>query len=386
MRTKKGKRLTGVVLATLLVLTTASVVQAIPPDPDNAALLYYQALLIHHKPDKDVTETYDKFVSGEAELTDEIEKYIEGSHAALDYALMGAQVKSCDWGLPYSKGFSMLLSHMSQLRSLSYLLIADARLQAARGNEELALKRCLAIQRFAQHVGDDTVISYLVSVAMRDVGCRCMRDIIGQASDDAALLCWLKKELAKSRGREISPIRPLEIDREIVMELLRMDSIGKLANVLADFDENEIKARASEEEFARARQLYSERIRALLAILGASMPYKEGHARLKQLETPADTDDSVAWLTEIFTPPLAKILTVKMRSEMYANVTRAGVEVCLQKARSGQLPSTLPANAPKDPFSGQAFEYERTDDGFILRCRAKDLDKDILHEYAFTLK
>jgi hypothetical protein len=41
---------------------------------------------------------------------------------------------------------------------------------------------------------------------------------------------------------------------------------------------------------------------------------------------------------------------------------------------------------PKDLFSGEDFEYEKKDDGFVLRCRAKDLGKDKIHEYEFKLK
>lgn len=66
-------------------------------------------------------------------------------------------------------------------------------------------------------------------------------------------------------------------------------------------------------------------------------------------------------------------------------------------AQTGQLPETLPANLPKDPFSGQDFEYEITERGFVLRCRAKDIlasqaiwppgtDPDVVHEYEFELQ
>jgi hypothetical protein len=61
------------------------------------------------------------------------------------------------------------------------------------------------------------------------------------------------------------------------------------------------------------------------------------------------------------------------------------------------LPETLPDYLPKDPFSGQDFEYEITEKGFVLRCRAKDIlasqlvwppgtPQDVVHEYEFELQ
>ena len=43
----------------------------------------------------------------------------------------------------------------------------------------------------------------------------------------------------------------------------------------------------------------------------------------------------------------------------------------------------LRRHSPKDPFSGGEFEYEITPNGFILRCRAKDLDDDRVWQYEF---
>ena len=55
------------------------------------------------------------------------------------------------------------------------------------------------------------------------------------------------------------------------------------------------------------------------------------------------------------------------------------------KARTGRLPEKLPADVPRDLFSGEDFEYEKTKDAFLLRCRAKDLDKDEIYQYEFKV-
>jgi len=68
------------------------------------------------------------------------------------------------------------------------------------------------------------------------------------------------------------------------------------------------------------------------------------------------------------------------------NALKTAVEVYLVGAQTGRLPETLSAYAPKDPFSGQEFEYEVTQSGFVLRCRAADLDGNRIREYDFTVR
>ena len=86
-----------------------------------------------------------------------------------------------------------------------------------------------------------------------------------------------------------------------------------------------------------------------------------------------------------FMPALTKILALKTRAEAHANAIKAGIEVLLDRARTGQLADTLPAGLPKDSFSGENFKYEKTKEGFILHCRDKELDKDKQNQYEFKL-
>ena len=53
----------------------------------------------------------------------------------------------------------------------------------------------------------------------------------------------------------------------------------------------------------------------------------------------------------------------------HINSLKAAIEIYLIKSKTGQLPQKTPTYLPKDPYSGQNFEYVITDDGFILRCR-----------------
>ncbi len=389
MRTNTGKKAAGVVLFIVMASLAAPRARALPPDPDNAALLYYQAFLTLAELDDDARKLISSVARGEAAPDDKVREYIEECHGAIGFAEAAAEVPVCHWGLRFSQGFEVLMPQLSQGRFLAFVLVADARVRAADGDYRGALERCLITEALGRHIGDDILVSYLVSLAVRTLGYNCMQDVIGQAAGDVELLRWLESELATEPGKEPSLARPMEIEMEVVLDLVRMEKIDTLARVLADTDEKKMKeivAAANEEILARAKQVYAERATAALKTLGMSLPYEQAHARLKKAATGFDANDPASAAVGAFMPAISRVYTLKIKAETQANAVKAGVEICLARAKSGRLPETLPEGLPKDAFSGEDFEYQLTGDGFVLRCRKPDLDKNETYEYAFVLK
>ncbi|MHC4727032.1 MAG: hypothetical protein ACYS17_07335, partial [Planctomycetota bacterium] len=232
-------------------------------------------------------------------------------------------------------------------------------------------------------------ISYLVSLAVRDLGYKCMQDVAGQASRDVELLRWLRTELATSSIEALSPARPLKIELEIVTDLMQMENIEKLARVLADSDEKkkaEIINNANEDLLEQNRRIYSERMKSALVVLSVPMLYEQAHSQLKKSASNFDPNDPASGAAAAFMPALARILTLKTRAETHANAIKVAIEVLLRRAKTRQLPDALPAGLPKDLFSGKSFKYEKTTDGFILHCQGKDLDKNETYKYEFKVK
>jgi hypothetical protein len=58
----------------------------------------------------------------------------------------------------------------------------------------------------------------------------------------------------------------------------------------------------------------------------------------------------------------------------HAHAVQAAIPVYRVKATTGQLPRELPGGLPKDPYSGEDFEYRVTDEGFSLACRGLAID------------
>jgi len=170
---------------------------------------------------------------------------------------------------------------------------------------------------------------------------------------------------------------------------MTMDNIESLARMLTNSDDSkgqQILAAANEQTMAEARRIYSDNLSSALAVLSSAMPYEQAYRQLKQLGENPDPGNPLTAAVAGLVPAAAKVVTIKTTQEAHANAARAAVDICLHRARTGSLPATLPAGLPKDPYSGQDFQYERTARGFVLRCQGKDLDKGTIQEFEFTIK
>ena len=388
MKIVRNNLFTKTMFIVLAIAFITPPVQAFPPDPDNAALLYYQGFLMLAELDKEARDHIADVARGKVEPDDKVREDISKCIGAIELAEAAAEVPACNWGIRYSQGFDALLPQLAQVRFLTFVLVADARVRAADGDYMGALERCLMTGTLARHVGDDTIISYLVSLAVRSLGYKCMQDVMNQAGGDEKLLRWLKDELATSPVDTISLIRPLKIEIEIMSDLMRMNNIQQLARILADSDEKklvEIVTKVNENILEQNRRIYSERMKSALTVLSTPVPYEQARSQLEQLADNFDPNDPMERIAGVFTPTLGRILTLKTRAETHANALKAAIEVYLTRAKTGRLPDVLPAGLPKDLFSGEDFEYEKNDDGFVLRCRGRDLSKDVFHQYEFKV-
>ena len=389
MKKIRNSLFVGTVFVSLAMTLVASPVLAYPPDPDNAALLYYQGILTLVELNEETRDRIRDVARAEVTPDDKVREDISKCIGAIQFAEAAAQVPECNWGVRYSQGFDALMPQMAHMKVLTFVLVADARIRASDGDYKGALERCLMTGIFAHHVGDATLISYLVSLSVRAMAYKCMQDIIGQAVNDEELLGWLKNELVTSPANTLSPVKPLKIELEIVTDLMQMDNIEKLARILADSDEKkmaDIINKADKKTLEQARRLYSEHIKSALTVFSTPMRYEQAHSKLKQLANNFDPNDPASAAAGAFIPALARILTLKIRTETHANALKAAIDICMTRAKTGRLPDALPTGLLKDTFSGKDFKYEKTKDAFILRCRGKDLDKDEIYEYEFKVK
>lgn len=377
---------------TLVLAVSTSTVFAYPPDPDNAALVYYQAFLLYERMDEAAGDMVRAVSKGEIEPNKEVREHIEKCQAAIYLATVASEIQHCNWGLKYSDGFSMQMPHLAQVRQLAFLVIAEARILAAEGTYREALERCLVMRKLAAHVGDETIVSLLVSTSVSRMADDCMQDVLSAMPPNLETLKQLKNELVSLSSRSISTQATLDAEREVMLDSMNPEGL----RVLADQFDAETRAAmleklptVGEESIETNRNYYANHMAAIQAVLSSRMPYKETITQLKQLDDKPKEDlarDSSATLTTMVAPAVGTVYGHEIAAKTRSNALRAALELYIAKTETGGLPESLPSGLPKDLFSGSDFGYEKKSDGFVLRCQAQDLVKDLIHEYEFGVQ
>jgi hypothetical protein len=386
MKTIITKILTKFTSVTLILLILTSSVFAYPPDPDNAALLYYQAYISYEKADDTMEGMVTDLSRGNIEPNERIKKYIESCRTAIDLATAATEIPNCNWGLKYSDGISINLAHVAQTRKLVFLITAETRILAAEGDYQKAINRCLTVHKIGKHVGDDTPISFLVSMAIDKVVASRIQDILAEMTPDLETLTWLKAKFAEVPFKTPSLRVAMRSEKECFSSEMQVDKRDKLLDLcsgpgdVSDLDKTALKRITEGDEvfFAKNRDYYIKHMNSLDEVLESSMPYAEVYSRLKQLnEKPAKEmpDNPAATLTSLLTPAFDRIYSIDIRTKTICNALRTAIEIYIIKTKIGKLPDALPAGLPGDLFSGTDFKYEKTADGFALRCQGEEFQK-----------
>jgi hypothetical protein len=323
---------------------------------------------------------------GKIEPNERIKKYIESCRKAIDLATAATEIPNCNWGLKYSDGVSINLAHVAQTRKLVFLITAEARILAAEGDYQKAINRCLTVHKIGKHVGDDTPISFLVSMSIDKMVASRIQDILADMPQDLETLTWLKAKLAEVPFKTPSLRVAMRLEKECFSAEMRVEKRDELLAMcsgpgeVGDLEKMATQRLAEGDEafFAKNRDYYIKHMNSLDEVLESSIPYAEVYSRLEQLnERPGKeiTENPAATLTSLLTPAFGRIYSIEIRTKTISNSIRTAVEIYMIKAKSGKLPDALPDGLPGDLFSGKDFKYEKTADGFALRCQGEEFQK-----------
>jgi hypothetical protein len=398
MKTVITKKLTSVVWATLISLVLNCPALGYPADPHNAALLYYQAFCVYEKPDDTMKDMIRGLANGRIEPNPTITKYIESCRPAIKLAASAGKLVKCDWGLKYSDGLDMQARHLAETRMLTHIILADGRTALTRADYDLAILRCLTARRLALHTAEDpTAISFLVEKSIERITNKCIQDILSSRAMELKTLEHLKVQLDELDSRFKSVEFFLETEQEVMAMYTTPDRIRELLPYInpentprlvnASDDVRKYILNADEQFCQRNLAYYNEHWNAVFSAL--ELPYQQAYNKLKGLDERAAEDykeNPDAFIAVLLAPAVWKIYNNGVQSTTFSNALNTATEIYMITARTGQLPDSPPAGLPKDLFSGEDFEYEKTDEGFVLRCQGKDLEEDKVHEYEFKIR
>jgi hypothetical protein len=368
-------------LLCLLVFSPCS--GALPPDPDNAALLYYQAFLLCPEPSLAIGTMMDNVSSG-AEPDEQIRTYLKECRDTILCAQRAAQVRRCDWGLLYSWGFSCPAPHVKAAGLLSRVLDMDARVLALDGDYRGAFGRCLVMRGLAAHLAGELGRSFGAAMMIEVRVQRCICQILGSTSLDAASISWLKEQFEAT-----PPTHPLldalwRMDLELALQTARvnetiMQGMRQQLSTAApgrsiDGGEN----MSDEELLARVREGCMEFLDSAFYLISSDRPYKETYAEIEALINAREQEIDDPLVNSVMRGILANTVLNSYGSRTY-NVAQfsafsAALDLYLERAKTGKLPESLPDGVPKDPITGKEFLYAVTDEGFLLRSQGEPIE------------
>ncbi|MEN6384068.1 MAG: hypothetical protein ABFD79_02610 [Phycisphaerales bacterium] len=375
---------------TTIIILLNSIVIAYPSDPDNAALLYYQAFLLCGQPDTATETILRDVLDGSVEPNDKVIECVDKNKQTIRLAIEASKISYCDWGLKYSDGLSMEMPYLGHTRLLTYLMICEARILARNGDFRTALDLCLAVQRMARQHGESTDVGYLMGNSISKRSSACIQDILSKMPANFEIIDWLEKELCYIDAMPFSLPKILEDSSAIFRTYINKKKANELFSTELPDKTFQSLARArisnGNDEFFKQNAAYWDsyvgNVRSAMALA-----YMQAYPKLQGLvKDNSETDKPQATFARLLMPGYDKIYDIGVASQTQFNAVRAAIEIYKIQNIRCKLPDELPADLPKDLFSDKPFVYEKTSDGFVLRCQGKDLSKDETYEYKFKVK
>ncbi len=411
--------------ASLLLCMFGSHASELPPDPDNAALLYFQALSLWsnvrsaYTDAEDVQESVD---NSDSQGSTSIRKSNEALDILLfeqskedresgrklkrkrtiDIVVAASQIPQCTWGIYHSKGWELL--SLAQLRQLAFLLDDDAQALAAAGDCRAAIEKCLVMRRFARHIGCEEITNYTVSQGVDGLAMKRLRHVLGSTKLDVETLLSLKDQLVISQSMHQSLVKALRIDYERALQKLYL-SPQTVLRIRNRFMELVVVAKGKQagDEFRKltdeelipgireiASTLFDNFFDSLRQAIENDKPFAQTYAEIELLTYKLRGNDAIDPIIPLYDLThimhTARFYSSQTNLRASINSVKVAIEIYLIKARTGELPDVLPDGLPKDPFSGQDFEYQKTEQGFILRCDKEHVGELRAREFEFKVR
>ena len=372
------------------------------PNPDNAAMLYYQAFLLRPYLDKTTSQKIDNVLQG-AKADRQVRTYLGHCLPMIQTAEIASQIPQCSWAIGYRTGprfdWKELYHEVSNLKDI---LVLDARVLVADGHYCAALESCLTLRRLARHLSNSNVSGIMsFSWSIDQTALRTSKHILGVMPPDVDILSWFRGQLALVQGVPLSLQKTLQANfksslyhfqrRQPNFFLMRTRDL--LVKWAEDEQEKENAQKLTEQQIlSLAREGHQRFFNSVFRIADSEMTYEQKCAQMQRLVDELEEGDSTDKLLNTLMPiagtdPLANgNYPFQVGHVARVNGIKVALEVYLVQAKTGLLPKTLPDGLPKDPFTGRDFVYEITDEGFALRCRGEDFQGRGKQVFEFMVK
>ena len=347
----------GVQAIVIMLLLMSALIAA---EQQNAAELYKKAFELCGRPN---IQTRDMLKFKIGQKNQRVSSYVEANRQVIDLVVQAGQMENCDWKMSQSE--LSQTQYTSQMKDVVSLVIADGRLLSEKGDYDAALERASAVRTMAERLGGGSAVMYMVRIAADSKANEFIQDVLANIPSDEERLSKLRKQLEDAQDRQPA-----------FEDILRAEEQNIALSTMP----------GGEKHSESAIQYWKDTLASIRR--ATKLPYTAAQEKLEKLKTQAEKDarkNPDALIAAGLVEPQMRMHSLCVRHQTHLNVTRAAVEVYIVKTDTGSLPEKLPEGLPKDMFSGEDFDYQRTDGGFTLRCKGKEAGAEDLYEFEFKI-
>jgi hypothetical protein len=332
-------------------------------------------------------EAIKNFLAANQELIEEIRQMAE----------RGGPV----YPLDFSEGLKMESPHLARLRQVGRLLHADAVAHGAKGNHRTALQDIIAGMKLGDALAlEPAYISQLVRIGIYGAMYGAVQDSFGAGELSPELAQKLVRQIAEADNREaLAESLRSELYVVATIEFPKMEH-GDWSGFEGELEEETADADAIEESFERSfmgivygpfvRKNQKSHIDLMTRLISAAeVPYHQALPELDLMWKDLDELSFVHVFTKILIPALTRSCGAQARHEAVLDLMQLGLLLEQYKAENGSYPAKLDGIAtdlggsvPVDPFTGEAYHYQPSEDDFLLYSVGRNLvDDGGKHDY-----
>jgi len=362
----------------------------------NAAPFYQKAidLLVGSEPAR--TRAWPADLSAKQQSL--LRQWVQSNSQALSQLELGAK-KPYYWlqrSSPDGSVMGISLPGLAEFRQLGFAITWRAKLNAAQGNNDKAMKNILTCYRFGLHqIGPKTLVEQLVGIAIRALAVRTAFIILDRTEMSQASMKSLQRQI-KQLSTDESYIPDMRAEKVSMLDIIqrtftddgkgdgRILTSAETLSMISDYTtltQEEIRS------FPKLRRRQTtetvEKLYEHLDFVVQKTPWQWKNEQIdpeKEIEKIMEGNPFV----QIFCPAFVRVTQIFAQRKAETDALITTLALFRYKADKGQIPEKLDELVsagylkalPTDPFSGSPFVYKRLGGDFMLYSFGTDCDDD----------
>jgi len=372
----------------------------------NAAAFYQKAFELYVESGEELMTTLSRRPRpvSLSELSDKeqslLRQWVQSNSQALSQLELGAKKPyyCLDKSSPDGSVMGISLPELNDVRQLSRAIMWRAKLTAAQGNNDKAMKDIVTCYRFGLHqMGPKTLVEQLVGIAIRSIAVQTTFIILDRTKMDRASLKTLQRQIEQLSTDE-SYIPDMRVEKFAMLDIIqrvftddgkgdgRISTSAEILSMISDYLEPTLTQEEIQSFPGLRRRQTTEAVEKTFEyfdFVAQKTPWQWKNEQIdpeKEIEKIMEGNAFVKMLC----PALVRVTQIfaRVRAETDAIITT--LALLRYKADKSQIPEKLDELVsagylkalPTDPFSGSPFVYKRIGGDFMLYSFGVDCDDD----------